>query len=197
MPEEFIEYVPDFRFELLDVRDQHSWDLDGLNRLILSLMHVLQLPLKDRSGAVLKLLNDSGWLSVPEALLISVHAYALRLIPAVDINSLIEQIISQKEDTETMSKFVSMAEGLVRKGRREGRREGRKVGWSEGMQQGRDAGMQQGFVEGKRQTLLTILQKRFGTVSPELQARIATADSDVLGNWTLRALEINSIEELG
>jgi flagellar biosynthesis/type III secretory pathway protein FliH len=144
-----------------------------------------------------KVFADSGWLSVPEALLISVHAYALRLIPAVDINSLIEQINNQKEDTTTMSKFVSMAEGLVRKGRREGRREGRKMGWSEGMQQGRDAGMQQGLVEGKRQTLLTILQKRFGTVSPELQARISTADSDVLDNWTLRALEINSIEELG
>jgi hypothetical protein len=59
-------------------------------------------------------------------------------------------------------------------------------------------GRKQGREEGTRQTLLRILGKRFGEVSPAVRERVEAIDSlEELGGLVDRTLEVKSIEELG
>lgn len=59
-------------------------------------------------------------------------------------------------------------------------------------------GMEKGREEGTRQTLLRILGKRFGEVSPAVRERIEAIGSiEELGRLVDRILEVRSIEELG
>ncbi len=79
---------------------------------------------------------------------------------------------------------------------------GRQVGFEEGRQmgleEGRKRGRPEGRKEGVRETLLRVLEKRFGEVSPAVRERIEALRSvRELGGLVDRILEIRSIEELG
>ncbi len=67
-----------------------------------------------------------------------------------------------------------------------------------GLAQGLEQGLEQGIEKGTRQTLLRLLGKRFGEVSPAVRERVeAIGTLDELGGLIDRILEVRSIEELG
>ncbi|HEV7669393.1 MAG TPA: DUF4351 domain-containing protein [Thermoanaerobaculia bacterium] len=74
----------------------------------------------------------------------------------------------------------------------------RQKGLEDGRQQGLEQGIEKGMEKGVRNTLLRLLAKRFGKVSPAVRKRIEGIGSvEELGGLVDRILEIRSIEELG
>jgi predicted transposase YdaD len=63
------------------------------------------------------------------------------------------------------------------------REKGRQEGLQQGLQQGRQEGRQQGRQEVEAETLLLLLETRFGSVDQATRGRIATADADQLVTW--------------
>ncbi len=117
-----------------------------------------------------------------------------------------------------------LAQGLeegLEKGLEKGLKKGLKKGLEKGIEQGLERGIQKGIekgietgiergiergiekgiakgVERLRQTLLRLLGKRFGEVSPAVRERVGAIGSlDELGGLIDRILEVKSIEELG
>jgi phage baseplate assembly protein W len=68
-------------------------------------------------------------------------------------------------------------------------------GMSQGLSQGLSQGMSQGLSQGISQVLRRILTKRFGPLSPAVEARLQSATTQQLDAWTDRVLDAQSIEE--
>lgn len=68
------------------------------------------------------------------------------------------------------------------------REEGRQQGRQEGKQEGKQEGHQEGRQEGEATLLLRLMERRFGPLDPDLQARIRTADAETLLQWGERLL---------
>lgn len=97
---------------------------------------------------------------------------------------------------------LTWAEQMEAEYRQKGLEDGRQVGLEEGRQKGLKEGLKEGRQEGRqegvRNTLLRLLAKRFGKVSPAVRKRIEAIESvEELGGLVDRILEIRSIEELG
>ena len=65
-----------------------------------------------------------------------------------------------------------------------------------GEARGRVAGLAEGEARGRAESLIHLLQRRFGPLSPAVQARIAAAASDELGNWLDQVLDAPSLEAI-
>jgi hypothetical protein len=68
----------------------------------------------------------------------------------------------------------------------------------EGLKQGRDLGLKQGMLEGARQTLLRLLQLRFGPLPEAVTRRVASCeDFDTLQGWSEGAVHARDLGTLG
>ena len=95
----------------------------------------------------------------------------------------------------------STYQGILRDGRKEGMELGRKEGMELGRREGKELGRQEGRQEAalftKRLVLLDLLRSRFGSVPPELEARVQTqCDLDLLQTAILSTIRIASPDEL-
>ncbi|MBM3495442.1 MAG: DUF4351 domain-containing protein [Armatimonadetes bacterium] len=71
-------------------------------------------------------------------------------------------------------------------------------GIEKGIEKGRSLGILIGEAKGMRQSLLWLLERKFGAVSPEVRERIeAISDTQRLGELTGRVLDATSIEQMG
>lgn len=66
----------------------------------------------------------------------------------------------------------------------------------EGIHKGRERGLQEGLHKGHANVLLKLLQRRFSTVNPQVEARVRKADLDALERWTDRILFADSIDDV-
>lgn len=99
-------------------------------------------------------------------------------------------------EVETMR--LTWAEQMEAEYRQRGLEDGLQQGLEKGIQKGLQKGLREGRQEGVRNTLLRLLAKRFGDVSPAVRKRIEAIESaEELGGLVDRILEIRSIEELG
>jgi hypothetical protein len=57
-------------------------------------------------------------------------------------------------------------------------------------------GMEKGLAKGKADTLLELLEKRFGSLPADVVARIHSADVRQLDDWLLRILDARSLDEV-
>jgi predicted transposase YdaD len=87
-----------------------------------------------------------------------------------------------------MEIVTSWMEEGIRRGRQQGRQEGRQ----EGRQQGRQEGRQQGELA----VIMRLLNRRIGTVEPELQQRIRQLRLNQLEDLTEVLLDFSSAEDL-
>lgn len=67
----------------------------------------------------------------------------------------------------------------------------RAEGWKQGLEQG----LEQGRAEA-RALLLRMLERRFGTVPPQVRARVLTAEQGQLEEWALRMLTVGTLAEV-
>ena len=79
-----------------------------------------------------------------------------------------------------------IAKKLLAKGRQEGRQEGRKEGRQEGRREGRQ--------EGLAQALRIMLERRFGPLGAEHEAKLTSASAEALARYTERVLTADGLE---
>jgi len=66
----------------------------------------------------------------------------------------------------------------------------------EGLAEGRVEGRVEGLAEGRVKTLLLQLDRRFGPLSPSVEARVRTASTAELDRWTLTILDATTLESV-
>ena len=66
----------------------------------------------------------------------------------------------------------------------------------EGRQEGLQEGLQEGRVEGERTVLERLLNRRFGTLSPEITKKLSEASSVDLENWAENVLDAKTLDEV-
>ncbi len=71
-------------------------------------------------------------------------------------------------------------------------RKGRYFGEEKGLQKG----LQKGLIEGEATVLIRLLEKRFGTLSPEIKQQIMNASLEQLERWTDKLFDLQRLEEL-
>ena len=89
------------------------------------------------------------------------------------------------EENETMA-------GIVQTARDEGMREGIE----QGMQRGIERGVRQGRVDGERAVLERLLRRRFGSLSPEVAARVGEASAPDLETWAEKVLDADTLDDV-
>lgn len=89
------------------------------------------------------------------------------------------------EEFEVMESMLARSiDRWNRQIRQEGRREGRKEGLQEGLQ------------KGEARMLLRLLRLKLGPLSPEVKARVRSADEDLLAKWSERVLAAERLEDV-
>ena len=104
-----------------------------------------------------------------ESAIQAVTGYVLRTseVDARDLHMAIERILQRREWT-----IMSTAEKLV------------------------DQGIQKGISKGRVQTLLRLLDRRFGELPPTVHARLDAASPSDLDRWTDRVLDAPSLDDV-
>lgn len=65
-----------------------------------------------------------------------------------------------------------------------------------GLEKGRQEGRQEGALAAKRETLLSLIQLKFGAQFDDKDARLNTADKEQLDRWIAGVLTASSLDEL-
>lgn len=116
--------------------------------------------------------------------------YGRTKMPEEFINNVHEMLSISKEAQEEFMDTV--AEYLIKKGRKEGH--------DEGIALGRDMGREEGFELGRKQTCYTILQHliavKFGTDFIKYRDKIFSATPELLEKWVKKVISCDKIEEL-
>ena len=90
----------------------------------------------------------------------------------------------------------TVAEAWVREAKAEGRVEGKAEGRVEGKAEGRAEGKAEGRAEGKAETLLRLLQRRFGAVPERVRTRVAVGSAAEIDGWIDALLDAQSLTEV-
>jgi len=73
---------------------------------------------------------------------------------------------------------------------------GKKRGRREGLREGKTVGLREGVQKGEAQVLLRQLQRKFGSVGPEVRSRLSAATSEQLLLWADRILTAERLEDI-
>ena len=122
---------------------------------------------------------ESGFDEARQLLLANLIETYLELSP--DERKRYRKVVARKEyrkvqdvDQTRMDKLLSQGE---KKGREAGRQVGHEVGRQEGCEEGREEGLRVGVMEGKRQTLLALMDRKFGALPETVAARVRSVES--------------------
>ena len=85
---------------------------------------------------------------------------------------------------------------VIERHKAEGRAEGIEQGRVEGIEQGRVEGVAQGRIDGERAMLERQLQRRFGSLSPEVSARLGGAAAADVETWAEKVLDAETLEDV-
>jgi hypothetical protein len=75
-------------------------------------------------------------------------------------------------------------------------RELREEGVQEGLQKGVQEGLQKGVQEGEARMLLQLLRLKFGSLTPEIEERVGSANADSLLEWGARVLSAGTLADI-
>ena len=192
-------YVPRFGFRLLEeVRLAASSDLEGRNLAAAVFRLEASREPEDLRRVVRAL---AAWLRAPgqAELRRSLTVWLRRVLEArlegvqlpqtQDLEEVDRMLAERIEEWTRRWKEEGRKEGLE-EGRKEGLEEGRK----EGLEEGRKKGLEQGRAEAARALLRRLLERKFGPLPTEAAARIETAQTDTLVQWTDRVLTASTLE---
>ena len=92
------------------------------------------------------------------------------------------------EDLERREMFIQDRRGAISLATR--------IGIEQGMARGMEQGMRQGMKSGQVALLVRLLERRFGEISPDIQARIQGLSLEELENLGISILELTSLQDL-
>ena len=84
----------------------------------------------------------------------------------------------------------------IERGMQRGIERGMQRGIEQGMQQGIERGVRRGRVDGERAVLERLLLRRFGSLSPEVAARLGGASAPELETWAEKVLDADTLDEV-
>ena len=96
----------------------------------------------------------------------------------------VRALVEGAVEPEVKEAIVSLAENL----RKLGREEGMEKGLQKGLQKGRQEGRQEGRQQGRAETVLKLLQLKFGRLPAATTTRVRAASEAELERWTERVL---------
>ena len=103
------------------------------------------------------------------------YALAVTDVDPATLAATFTRLLHRPEDT-----IMSTLERTYQKGRLEGHQQGHR----------------EGQARGKAESLLRLLQRRFGPLPADLTQRVTAADNDELDRWTDRVLDVHTLAEL-
>jgi flagellar biosynthesis/type III secretory pathway protein FliH len=112
---------------------------------------------------------------------------------AFAVGSPVRTLIENALQGRPRQMFISIADALIAKGRKQGRRAGLSEGRRAGLSEGRRAGLSEGLAR----AVLGVLEHRFSSVPAEVRRRVVSSqDERQLARWLERALTVGSAAEL-
>ena len=87
------------------------------------------------------------------------------------------KVVARKEYRKVQDVDQTWMDKLLSQGEKKGREAGRQVGHEVGRQEGREEGLRVGVMEGKRRTLLALMDRKFGALSETVAARVRSVES--------------------
>jgi hypothetical protein len=112
------------------------------------------------------------------------------------IRDILRDVVPEEEEsmvTQTARKWL--AEGF-NEGLAKGLLEGEAKGEVRGRVEGEARGEARGEVKGRAEMLLRLLRRRFGPLSPEVEARVRSADPDRLDRWSDSVLDARTLSDV-
>ena len=108
------------------------------------------------------------------------------------------EFLKSAEETEMpVELMTSWEEKGIARGMAKGLKQGLEQGIAKGVEQGIAEGLEQGLLRGQRETLLMLMQAKFGTVPDTVQAAIMTMDSrETLAALAKRVLTAATVDEM-
>lgn len=172
LPQALEPYVPQFRYALHDISPRSSTEIKGevLTRLVqLALRYIYSDQPQERLRELLRLIEQV--IDQPTALeilesLLRYYVQGTKRLDERDVRMLLQETHSGEPIMQT---FIDKY-----------------------IQQGE----QRGVRRGKAETLLRLIQAKFGPPGPEVEARIERAEREQLDNWSVRVLTARSPDEL-
>lgn len=169
-----------FDYQLIDIRDidcQVLLESSSLEDNVLSILCRLHEP-TETLRIVLNKINLLDDKSRKDMLLILGELANLR-----NLNSLLEQEKQQMAFSISLKHNI-FAKELFEQAKQLVLKEGEKIG------------LEKGEKLGETKAFSKMLEKRFGTLSPEIKEKITAASSEQLEHWMDRLFEVQSLEEL-
>jgi predicted transposase YdaD len=105
-------------------------------------------------------------------------------------------VLGEARDGRIKEALMTTADRLHKEGHIQGWAEGRAEGRVEGRAEGRVEGRAEGRVEGRAAIVLQLLDKRFGPLTPEQEARVRSASEAELRRWTDAVLDARTLQEV-
>ncbi len=181
IPDGLAPYQPEFRHLLVDLDHINAGELRGTLMVRASLL-ALKASGKGMHHELPRLFQLLAELTHQDSSLSMIRTL-LRYICVVDNDTELREYMRQVEAInvpELEEELMSIAEQLRKEGR----------------QQGMEQGMQQGMQQEAAKTLHIILNKRFGSVSQSVRAKISKASSSQIEAWIDASLDAGSIQQI-
>ena len=170
------QYKPRFKYLLIDENAYGERDLASLKNLVAAVFRIERPADPETIQALLRLLEE--WLvdrpDLQRMIARWIRATLMRK-PAYRI------VLPQIDDLQELR--IMLADRLEE--------------WAHGYEaKGMQKGMQQGMQQGEAQALQKLLTKRFGWISPDISARIATAPKEQIDMWLDRVLDAPTLDDI-
>jgi len=177
-PDELRRYRPQMRYLLLEEQSLEPVALAGMENLVAIVFRLEQCGTKEEIEQVFEALAE--WAAKQE------YGQVVKMIA----EWLTQIVLPQRLPDDAIPRVNELREyGAMLK---ETVKEWERIAREEGLQEG----IEQGIERGETKILLLQLQRKFGTLSEEIQQRIGRADSKQLLAWGERILTAERIDEL-
>jgi predicted transposase YdaD len=190
----------DFPIEVFDVGRFAPADVSANPHLrggLLLLHHAVCPPAGDRLRLLVSLLEDLRGMS--PSFLEAVGSYAFRYFPGIRLEELrmaIMKVMPENEERMLATAAEQLQAESLAVGEAKGIAKGIAIGRAESRAEGIAIGRAEGALLSQRGTLLRLLERRFGTVSSPVRAKVEAASAEQLDEWLDRFLEASSPDEL-
>jgi hypothetical protein len=181
VPEPLRPYLPSFRHALVDLGQIEDPDLSGQARLRAFLKALKYKRRPDLRQRIDLLLAEASVLV--ELDLVQILTY-LEEGPGGVSDTLTREALQRLVPEQTERIMGAWTQTYIDQGK------------AEGLTQGRTEGLTKGRIEGGAKILISLLEKRFGSVSPQLRRQIFSADVPTLEEWVERVLDAPDLQSV-
>jgi len=177
IPDGLAAYQPEFRHLLVDLSHIDADELQGtlMVRTILLALKTSRKEQHHELPRLFKLLAEMMQKDNAPSMIRTLLRYICTVDNDTDLTEYIKQIEATQQP-KLLEEAMTIAEQLITKGRQEGRQEG----------------MQQGAMK----TLFKIIEKRFGSVSHDIESRIKSASASQIEAWIDTSLDADNIQQI-